>query len=165
MRNFLSRLSEISANVCGWLLMVLMALLFLDIVCRTVGYPILGVAEISMCVMLTTVYLGLANCEVARGHVKVEFLTERMSPRMAKWVAVFTGILSIFTLAVCSWAMTMNAIDSYTGDEAMAGLVPIPVWPIKAIMAAGIILYLLATLLNFSLNLRELRDRRPDAGA
>lgn len=115
--------------------------------------------------MLTTVYLGLANCEVARGHVRVEFLTERMSPRTAKGFAVFTGILSIFTLAVCSWAMTMNAIDSYTGDEAMAGLVPIPVWPIKAIMAVGIILYLLATLLNFFLTLREPADQRFKTGA
>lgn len=144
------------AELCGWLLVVLMLFLLADIIFRTAGYPLIGVAELSMFVMLTTVYLGMANCEMNDGHVKVEFFVERLSSSRRRCFSLFTGLLSIITLAICTYAMTVNAIDSYVDDEAMAGLVPYPVWPVKGIMAFGIALYFLQSLARF---VRVVRNR------
>ena len=159
MNNLLDKMTLRCAEICGWLLVVLMAFLLADIIFRTVGYPLIGVAELSMFVMLTTVYLGMANCEMHDGHVKVEFLTDKFSPRVKHIFALFTGLLSVITLAICTYAMTVNAIDSYVDDEAMAGLVPYQVWPVKGIMAFGIALYFLQSLARF---LRTLRNESPD---
>ncbi len=147
------------AELCGWLLVVLMVFLLADIIFRTAGFPLIGVAELSMFVMLTTVYLGMANCEMNDGHVKVEFLTDKLSPRVKRGFALFTGLLSVITLAICTYAMTVNAYDSYVDDEAMAGLVPYQVWPVKGIMAFGIALYFLQSLTRF---VRVLRNESPD---
>ena len=148
MHEFLKRLSIYSSSLCGWLLAVLMVIICFDIIMRTIGHPILGVAELSMIIMLTTVYFGLANCEQVHGHIVVDFLLDRVPPKTTKILNIACGILCFGTLVVCTYSMLLNTIDSYVGDEAMAGLVPIEIWPIKAIITIGLLLYTIQTLSN-----------------
>ncbi|WP_346666188.1 TRAP transporter small permease [uncultured Mailhella sp.] len=148
MHEFLKRLSIYSSSLCGWLLAVLMVIICFDIIMRTIGHPILGVAELSMIIMLTTVYFGLANCEQVHGHIVVDFLLERVPPKVAKFLSIVCGVLCFGTLVVCTYAMILNTMDSYAGDEAMAGLVPIEIWPIKALITIGLLLYTIQTLNN-----------------
>ncbi len=166
MINLLDKTTLRCAEICGWLLVVLMVFLLADIFFRTAGYPLIGVAELSMFVMLTTVYLGMANCEMHNGHVKVEFFVERLPDRRRRSFALFTGFLNCVTLAICTYAMTVNAYDSYVEDEAMAGLVPYQVWPVKAVMAFGIALYFLQSLRRFIETVRNKpTDTSQGAGA
>ena len=153
MHEFLRRLSIYSSNLCGWFLAILMVSLFLDIVLRTLGHPILGGAELSMIVMLTTVYLGLANCEQVHGHIVVDFFHDRIPPKAAKFLDIMCGILCFATLVICTWAMFVNTMDSYNGDEAMAGLIPLVIWPIKAVITFGLGLYALQTFNNLLVKL------------
>ena len=125
-----------------------MVIICFDIIMRTIGHPILGVAELSMIIMLTTVYFGLANCEQVHGHIVVDFLLERVPPKVTKILNIVCGILCFGTLIICTYSMLLNTIDSYVGDEAMAGLVPIEIWPIKAIITTGLLLYTIQTLSN-----------------
>ena len=125
-----------------------MVIICFDIIMRTIGHPILGVAELSMIIMLTTVYFGLANCEQVHGHSVVDFLLERVPPKVTKILNIVCGILCFGTLIICTYSMLLNTIDSYVGDEAMAGLVPIEIWPIKAIITTGLLLYTIQTLSN-----------------
>ena len=155
MKKFLAYLSRLSSTICGYLLAVLGLLLFMDIMLRTAGHPIIGVAEISMYVMLSTVYLGMGNCEQNRGHVKIDFLTDRLRPSFARKILIFSGALSSGTLIVCTYAMVINTIDSFKGNEALAGLVPLTVWPIKAVMSFGIFLYLVQFIYNFISLIRQ----------
>lgn len=161
---FLKKFSILSANFCGWLLALLMAVIFMDILLRTAGHPILGVAEMSTFIMLTTVYLGMANCEYRREHVRVTFFLDRLPPRPARALNIACGVICSLTLAVCTWSMFVNTLDSYAGDEAMAGLVPIVVWPVKAVMTFGIGLYCLQTVANLLLAIHEPAPR-PDGEA
>lgn len=154
MRDKIDRYTIHSASLCGWLLAVLMVFLLAEIVCRTANHPLIGIAEFSMFIMLTTVYLGLGNCERKDGHVKVEFLTDKMQPATKRVFAVGTGALSVLTMGLCTYAMTVNAIESYFENEAMAGLVPYQVWPVKCIMAVGILLYFLQVLVRFLDNVK-----------
>ena len=148
MHEFLKKLSIYSSSLCGWLLAVLMVIICFDIIMRFIGHPILGVAELSMIIMLTTVYFGLANCEQVHGHIVVDFLLERVPPKATKILNIVCGLLCFGTLIICTYSMLLNTIDSYVGDEAMAGLVPIEIWPIKAIITTGILLYTIQTLSN-----------------
>ncbi len=155
MGELLKKMNQFAAVLCGYLLALLMVMLLLDIIFRTAGHPIIGVGELSMFVMLTTVYLGMGDCERTGDHVKVDFLTERMSPRIKKFFGIFTGLLCAFMLILCTYAMVINTLDSYEGDEAIAGLIAFPVWPVKFIMTVGITLYTLQNLYNFYLTIKE----------
>ena len=148
MHEFLRKLSIYSSSLCGWLLAVLMVIICFDIIMRTIGHPILGVAELSMIIMLTTVYFGLANCEQVHGHIVVDFLLERVPANVSKFLSIVCGIMCFGTLIICTYSMFMNTVDSYVGDEAMAGLVPLEIWPIKAIITIGLFLYTIQTLNN-----------------
>ncbi len=157
MYKFLKTLSIYSSNLCGWLLGILMIVICFDIIMRTIGHPILGVAELSMIIMLTTVYLGLANCELAHGHIVVDFVLDRVSARVSKIFSTVCGILSFGTLIICTYSMYINTIDSYNSDEAMAGLVPIAIWPTKAIITIGIFLYTIQTLINLLIKMSVIK--------
>ncbi|WP_446424599.1 TRAP transporter small permease [Mailhella sp.] len=160
MGELLKKVNMFAAAACGYILAVLMVMLLLDIISRTAGHPIIGVAELSTFVMLTTVYLGMGDCERRFGHVKVEFLTDRLPPKWRKAFLVFSGILSSSMLVVCTYAMFINTIDSYVGDEAVAGLVAYPIWPVKSIMCVGILLYCLQALYNLWMLIVSKPDHR-----
>ena len=53
--------------------------------------------------------------------------------------------------------MYINTIDSYNSDEAMAGLVPIAIWPTKAIITIGIFLYTIQTLINLLITMSVIK--------
>ncbi|WP_298068864.1 TRAP transporter small permease [uncultured Mailhella sp.] len=148
MYSFLRKLSIYSSSFCGWLLAILMVIIFFDIVMRTIDHPILGVAELSMIIMLTTVYLGLANCEQNHGHIAVDFIQEIIPKKIVKVFNIMCGILCVGTLVVSTYFMFINTVDSYVGDEAMAGLVPIVIWPVKAIITFGLLLYTIQSFIN-----------------
>ncbi len=159
MYNFLKKMSMYSSNFCGLLLAVLMIIICVDIFMRTIGHPILGVAELSMVIMLTTVYLGLANCEQAHGHISVDFVLERVPAKISKFLSIACGMLSFGTLIICTYSMFINTIDSYNSDEAMAGLVPIVIWPTKAIITFGIFLFTIQTLTNLLITMSVIKTK------
>lgn len=157
MYNFLKKLSIYSSNLCGWLLGILMVIICFDIIMRSIGHPILGVAELSMMIMLTTVYLGLANCEQANGHISVDFVLDRIPAKASKFLSTACGLLGFVTLIICTYSMFINTVDSYTSDEAMAGLVPIAIWPTKAIITFGLFLYTIQTLTNLLIKMSVIK--------
>jgi TRAP-type mannitol/chloroaromatic compound transport system permease small subunit len=49
---------------------------------------------------------------------------------------------------VVVWAVAVNAVIAYTSDEAVAGTVPMPVWPVKLVVFVGCCLYLVQLVVN-----------------
>ena len=90
----------------------------------------------------------MGDCERRGGHVKVEFLTDRLPPKYRKLFLACSGTLGAAMLVVCSYAIIVNAYDSYMENEAVAGLVPYPIWPVKSIMAVGVTMYALQAIYN-----------------
>ena len=52
MRTVFHKINQGLSGFCGWLMLVMMALLVLDIITRTVSQPIQGMAELSVFVMM-----------------------------------------------------------------------------------------------------------------
>lgn len=148
MGNFLKKVNNFASVLCGYFLMLLMVMLLLDIIFRIAGHPIIGIAELSMFVMVTTVYLGMGECERLSSHVKVDFITDKMSASVQKKFYVFSGIISVVTLIICSYAMISNTIDSFHNNEAIAGLISFPLWPVKTAMSIGLLLYCFQAMYN-----------------
>ncbi len=141
-------INKICAEVCGWMLSVVMILLIVDVVCRTFATPVMGVAELAMFVMIGTVYAGLGNCEMLRGHVRVESLVERLPPKGQKVAMIITYLVAILTIGVTTYAMCDNAWSSFMDKESIAGAVSYVLYPVKFVMAIGMIVYTLQLAAN-----------------
>lgn len=127
---------------------VVMFLLLADVMFRTFAKPIMGVAELAMFVMIGTVYAGLANCEMEFGHVRVGSVVERFSPGWQRITILFTYVLALVTIGLAATAMSMNAWSSFVDKEGITGAIPYLLYPVKFVMAFGMILYTLQILLN-----------------
>ncbi len=142
-------LNTITAEICGWMMSVVMFLLLADILFRTFATPIMGVAELAMFVMIGTVYAGLANCEMEHGHVRVSSVVELFPPKLQRGVILCTYIVAAVTIGLATWAMCSNAWASFEDKEGIAGAVNYLLYPVKFIMALGMILYFIQIIINF----------------
>ena len=74
-------------------------------------------------------------------------VSERLGPRLTKVaesIALLVGVAVVLILAYASWN---EAVRSHDLREAMTGVLALPVWPVKYVMAAGFVL-LAATFLR-----------------
>jgi TRAP-type C4-dicarboxylate transport system permease small subunit len=117
----------------------------------------------AMFVMIAVVYLGLAHAEEVRGHIRVELLETLLPRRAALVLDVAVYVLAIATIAIVTYAVALNAWSSYVRDAAVAGPVPLSIWPVKFAMVAALALYLVQLVVNMVLAVARLRDPDRDA--
>lgn len=141
-------LTNLLAELCGWLLLIVMSLIVTDLISRTLGTPIYGVAESAMFVMIAIVYMGLPYAEATRAHVRVELILDALPPRVAAVFDLVIYVLVAGTMAVVLYAVTLNAAGSYASRQAIAGPTPLLIWPVKFVMVAALVLYGARILIN-----------------
>jgi TRAP-type C4-dicarboxylate transport system permease small subunit len=145
MKAFLHKINQILSGFCGWLMLAMMILLVVDIIGRTIGKPLQGMAELSVFVMMIVIYLGLARCEEHREHVGLEIIVNLL-PHGAKQKMVFLGhLMAVVTVGLLLYAVTQNALASYESNEAIEGTVELRIWPVKFFMVVGLVFFFVQT--------------------
>lgn len=127
----------------GWLMMAMVAILTIDIIWRIFGKPLLGLAELSVFVMMAVVYLGFAGCEEHNQHVRLEILESMLSPRASHVLRKVVQILAAITVVIFFIAVFRDASRAYITNDSIEGKISLPLWPTKFIMVAGMTVYLL----------------------
>ncbi|MCF7935441.1 MAG: TRAP transporter small permease [Synergistales bacterium] len=145
-------INRILAESSGWLVTVIMVLLLSDIAARLFFKPLQGVSELAVFALVATVYLGLSHCEERHGHVRVEILLTRLSERWRRRLSLCTRTLSTMVLAILVYSAAQSARTAWSTGEAVAGTVPLPVAPVKTVILAGLVLYLVQTALGSQSN-------------
>jgi TRAP-type C4-dicarboxylate transport system permease small subunit len=148
LRERIKKINHFFAELSGWLLSAIMFLLIIDFVSRGMYRPIQGVGELAVFVMVSVVYLGIPHAEQVRGHVRVTAITNRLPQTVRNWMNLIVYVLCTGIIGFVVFAVTQNAIKSYTSDEAVAGTVPLPVWPVKTVIVIGCTFYFIQIVLN-----------------
>ncbi len=143
MSSLITKFNQFLAAFCGWLMIGMMLLLVADIVSRGIGKPLQGMAELSVFVMIIVIYLGLARCEEHREHVNLELLTNFLPAGGRRLFAVIAQLLAIITVALLLYAVFQNTLDSFANHESIEGTMELRIWPVKALMVAGLFGFLL----------------------
>ena len=88
-------ITKISGDFSGWLVVLMMLLLLVEVLMRyVVGQP-LGIAdEFAAYMLVALVYLGGAYTWKQKRHVRITALTDRLPPRVASWLRLVTLILA-----------------------------------------------------------------------
>ena len=110
--------------------------------------PIFWVQEIGGYALLATAFLGVAYCQFQRGHIRLEMVVERMSPKV-RWVsAIVTTILAlVFVGFACRQAIRATGI-AIARDQTSWSLLHVYLPPLYAIMAIGLLLLIIVLLIQ-----------------
>ncbi len=159
MKNFVHKSNQILSGMCGWLMLVMMFLLTLDILGRTVNHPLQGMAELSVFVMMIVIYLGFSRCEEHQEHVGLKVVVKSLPLKARRVVRVFKHILAVIAVALLSYAVTMDAWSAYEHNSSLEGTMEIPIWPVKFIMVIGMLFFLLQSIINLIQDWKRGHDR------
>jgi len=143
MRTVFHRINQALSGFCGVLMFIMMVLLVLDIATRTFHAPMPGLAEMSVFVMMITIYLGMARCEENREHVRLELLLDKLPTRVRRPFESGVFAIELLTILVFFYAVLQDFIKAYLTDESvLGGTMEFYLWPVKVFAVVGLIFYL-----------------------
>jgi len=144
--NGLFRFTRLVDRISWILLFCLMMLTTLQVILRKfTHHAILGTVELTELAMAFIVFCSLAECQVHEGHIKVDLILSRLSPRMQAFFDILTQgaaflIFSLMTAALFSQAHALKQAGEVTVD------LNIPLYPFVYVAAFGCILLALVLL-------------------
>lgn len=132
----------------GILLILMAAMSLASIVGRTfLGSPILGDYELVQVLCAMAVSMSLPYCQIARGHVIVDFFTTRASVSVNRTLDVAAALMLAVVAFVVAWRVARGMADLWrTGDASM--LIGFPTWIAYAPIAASFALLGCAAMLT-----------------
>jgi TRAP-type C4-dicarboxylate transport system permease small subunit len=147
-------------------LFCIMVIACVDITRRLAGFGSLrGAFEYSEVLLVWLVYLSIAHTQRMKDHVAVDLVTNRLPPRLSAIVQALGLIAVLGLFAWMAWAGVGEALASVQLGEVRPGLVRVPLWPARIILAAGIALLVLELLIDIHDQIRGIADpqyRSPD---
>ena len=131
-------------------LFVMMAITTIDVILRKTGtgLSVTGSYELTEMSMVLLVFLGIPVEQIARGHIRVDMLLNKVPNRARYFYESFILLIEIgvgIILVIGAFQKNQRLFDVGTTTDVLR----IPQLPFAAIMGFGLILYTLALLLDF----------------
>jgi len=150
--HFVDGVSIWTGKVASLLIIVLTVIICYDITMRyVIVKPTSWVFEATY--MLYGIYaiLGAAFCHHLKGHVRMDLLYVRLSPRRQALVDVLCYIFLFFPLfIVLTWKCSEHAYWAFiSGERSSSSILRPPLWPFKSLVAFGCMLFLLQGAVEF----------------
>jgi len=147
--DIIKRVSLITDRLAGVCFFSVMALVLANIIMRNVfKYPILGTVEIAGLLTATGLGLALSNCEMLDFNVGMDVVTERLSRRKQKVIAIVT-----YSMSLIFWAIIVGSVFNYASTSYINGRVTstasIPIAPFIFIL--GFNMFCLCVVLAYKL--------------
>lgn len=151
----IDRANELIGKAVSFLVLVFVGVILYEIFVRyLLNRPTIWAHEVSQMAYGAYVILLGGYLQQRKGHVNVELLTERFSPRTRAIINCFTWILFFLfcgVLLVKGWEM---AWDSFLYRETESTVFAPPIYPIKMMIPLGALLLLLQGLIKYIGDLR-----------
>jgi len=138
--SFLRRVSGPAGTFGGIALVLLAVVVTADVVARALGFALVGAAEIGGILLALLVFLPLAYTQYLRGHVTIEVLVSIFPRKLRQWADVTSLLLCLGFSILLVIGSGDNAWESYERQEFQFGTMPFPLWPVKAVVAVGLLL-------------------------
>lgn len=148
MKKILYIISQLEAELSGWLLIVITFLLVVNFAARYFGLFVPGLVELTTFVFLAAVYLGLAQGEIDDDHIKMTAIYQRVPKTVQRVLYFFNYVLAAIIAGVMSYGAYRSAISSYVTNETVAGVMTYPTFPIRTIILFGLVMYFLQVIVH-----------------
>ena len=143
------RVSRVVSRVGAGFLAALMFLISADVTLRYVfNSPIPGALETSEFLLVIVLFFSIAYTAVQKGHVSVDLVTSRLSPRARAVLSMFVSLLSLVLFALIIWRTVMYSF-LLKEEGAVSHILRMPLNTIVLIIAFGSALLCCVLLGNF----------------
>lgn len=155
---YVDAMSRAIGRVTMFLIFVMMGILLFSTISRAVfNTPHIWVVEMSQFTMATYYLLGGAYSMMLNGHVRMDLLYARWTPRRQAGTDLVTSLFLIFYLVVLLIGGISSTEYALTYDQRNYSSWAPKLAPIKIIMTFGILLMLLQTVSTFFKDLARAR--------
>lgn len=152
---------QINYYVCAGGICLLIPMMLLttgDVVGRKFfARTIPGAFEISQYLLAVIILLGLAYTQQVKGHVGVDFLVSKLSPRKRAFCEILTTLLSLFIIAILVWEGWVEGIK----EKTVSDMLRIPQYPFRLLVSFGGFLLWLELWIDLSESLKKLKRGAP----
>ena len=130
-------------------------LIFADMAMRTAfDLSIEGGIEVSEYILVAVGFLGLGYAQLKGGHVSVDVLIFRFSPRVQRWLSIVQLVVLIVFFVMMALQIGKEAYIAWIEHESRSGTtLLIPTWPAKFIAFIGSVMLVFAFLVQLLSNL------------
>ncbi|WP_239094419.1 TRAP transporter small permease [Bacillus sp. B15-48] len=140
LERFQHKVEMVLMYLSGGLILTLMFLITADVIMRKLGSPILGAFELVQILTVSIIFLGIAFVQRVKGHIFIEVATDKLPEVMKRGLDFFGYVVGFFICSVITWQCGLAAWESLAIMEYSSGIVPIPLWQAKWIVAIGMAL-------------------------
>lgn len=135
-------------------LLFMMVSTALDATSRSLfNFPLPGVYEFSEISMAIIVYLGLLWAQYDRKHIRVSLISENKNKRSKNALESIGWLFAGLFLLVITIPTIEGAYLSFLDKEFRWGIMQMPIWWVKIIVACGLFLAFIQMMLHFLLSL------------
>ena len=118
--------------------MFLMALITSDVLYRTLaGKSIVGAYELAEITMVPVTYFTIAYCQKYKGHVRMEFVVDRLRGKTRHLSEIIALFLSLSICVVIFYRAIVEAQQAVGIGLVTSGVVQWPAWPFKIVLIYG----------------------------
>jgi TRAP-type C4-dicarboxylate transport system permease small subunit len=137
LEGFKKGVHRVTYGVCvvGMFLAIpLMLITTCDVLSRSLlNKPIPGTLELSEYMLAIIILLGAAYTQQVQGHVGVDFLTSKFSPRGQRVCKIITDVASLFIITI----LTVYGYTEGIHETAVSDQLRVAQWPFKILVAVG----------------------------
>jgi TRAP-type C4-dicarboxylate transport system permease small subunit len=132
--------------IATFVLFLMMMLTAVDVILRYFfDRPITGSYEITSFMMVIVMGCALGLCQMDRGHITVDIVTQFLPRRLVSALNVFHDLASLVLLALMTW-QTFVHFGTLLKANTLSVAIPIPHWPFAFILGLGLVFYWLVYL-------------------
>ncbi|MBW1999769.1 MAG: TRAP transporter small permease [Deltaproteobacteria bacterium] len=156
---FLSALSLWFGRVGAIILTIMMLMVFTDVFLRYIfNRPLEGSIELIEIMMALTIALGMAYTGMKRGHIAVELVVSRFSPRIQALLDLFHFLVATILFLLMGWKTAQQAL--VVGKRHVTtSVLAIPIYPFVWVLSICAALLGLVFLLHFLQALSKVRGK------
>ena len=128
-----------------WVVVMTLALGYEVVARRVFNRPTIWVVDFTEIAMVIMVYLAVAYTTQIDGHVAMDAVYARLSPKSQGRVMIFVDVVMVVFAAVVLWLGWQNAVDFVTRGP-LTQAAKLPIAPAAVLIPIGLALLLLQTL-------------------
>ena len=152
---------EIMARLCDVILMFLMLSVCADVMLRNFfNRPQAWIVEISEYLLLYITFLGAAWVLRNEGHVIVDILFARVTPRTRATLGIISSVIGTFVCLVVFWFGTLETLDILKRGVRNPSVLEFPKGPLVAIIPFGSFFFMIQFIRRAFGFMRTFRDSR-----
>ena len=100
MRKILKIISQLEAELSGWLILIITSLLVFNFIARYFGLFVPGLVELTTFAFIAAIFLGIAQGEIENDHIKMAVIYQRVPNTVQRVFHFFNYVLTTIVAGI-----------------------------------------------------------------